>query len=75
MPATESVKKAVSAYQRRNPQKMREKTKAYREAHPDYTMNYYYSNHEAVCERNRVYQERRYRFKQEFRRLANICIL
>jgi hypothetical protein len=74
MPASEAVKRAVAAYQRRNPDKMRLKSKAYREANPDYSTNHYYAHLDIMRERNRICQDRRYRFKQEFRRLANICI-
>lgn len=75
MPATEAVKKAVDAYQRRNPEKMKAKSKAYREVHPEYAMRHYYLHLDTIRERNRAYQERQYRFKQEFRRLSNICLI
>ena len=74
MSLTDAQKRAIKSYQPKNKAKFAEMSRNYREKNPNYTHDYYYANLDANRLRSRVYQDRRYKFIQEAKRLSKILI-
>ena len=75
MPLTDAQKRAMKTYQPKNKDKFAGISRQYRNDNPTYTHDYYYANLERNRERSREYQDRRYKFIQEAKRLCKINIV